>query len=254
MRLLQKVAVITGAGSGIGRAMALLFAQEGAAIIACDWNQTTLDVVVSQVQANGGTIIGVQGDVSVQQDAERFVDTATTTYGRIDILCNNAGVMDLNQGAGNLSNEMWERVMGINVNGPMFTTRRAIPQMLEQGGGSIVNTASIAALGGGAAGTAYVTSKHALAGFTKSTAWLYALQGIRCNAIAAGGVETNIVASVDMSKFDPNGSARTQPYAQIMPRMLLPDDIARLALFLASDEAKAINGTIIPADAGWRAA
>jgi NAD(P)-dependent dehydrogenase (short-subunit alcohol dehydrogenase family) len=254
MRLQDKVAVITGAGSGMGRAMAFLFAHEGAKVVACDWNPTTLNEVVAGVQAEGGTIVGVQGDISVQSDAERCVDTAISTYKRIDILVNNAGVMDLNQGVGEVTNDMWQRVIGINLNGPMYASRRAIPHMVQQGGGSIINVASIAGMGGGAAGSAYTTSKFALIGLTKSTAWMYTLKNIRCNAIAAGAVETNIVASVDPTKFDPEGSARTQPYIQTMTRTLQPIDIAHLALFLASDESKNINGAIIPADAGWRAA
>lgn len=254
MRLDGKVALITGAGSGIGRAMAMLFAMEGARIVAGEWNEKTLDEVVASVRAEGGTITGVRANVAVQAEAEGLVDTATRTYGRLDVLCNNAGVMDLNQGVAELTDEMWRRVLSINLDGPMFASRRAVPIMVGQGGGSIVNTGSIAGLGGGAAGAAYVVSKHGLIGLTKSTAWMYGPKGVRCNAIAAGGVETNIVASVDVTKFDPEGSKRTGAYIAIMPPLLQPLDIAHLALFLASDESRHINGAIIPADAGWRAA
>jgi NAD(P)-dependent dehydrogenase (short-subunit alcohol dehydrogenase family) len=254
MKLQGKVAVITGVGSGIGRGITLLFASEGAKIVGGEWNEKTLDEVVKEVRSAGGEITGKKIDVSKKPDAESLIDEAIKTYGRVDILVNNAGVMDLNQGVGEMPDDMWDRVMGINLNGPMYTSRRAVPLMVKQGGGSIVNIASVAGLEGGAAGAAYTVSKHALVGLTRNTAWRYTQEGVRCNAIAAGAVETNIVASVDMSKMDPEGSARAQVYQKIIPGFLKPLDIANLALFLASDDSKMINGAIIPADAGWTAA
>jgi NAD(P)-dependent dehydrogenase (short-subunit alcohol dehydrogenase family) len=254
MRLEGKVAVITGAGSGMGRAMANMFAAEGAKIVAAEWNETTLSEVVDEVTAAGGTITGVAGNVAIEGDCKRIIDTATSTYGRLDVLCNNAGVMDQNQAVGELTDEMWERVLGINLNGPMYLSRLAVPIMVAQGGGSIVNTASVAGLGGGAAGAAYTVSKHALIGLTRNTAFVYFPDGVRCNAIAAGAVETNIVQSVDPTKMDPKGSARYQTWYAAIPGQLQASDIASLALFLASDESKMVNGAIIPADAGWTAA
>jgi NAD(P)-dependent dehydrogenase (short-subunit alcohol dehydrogenase family) len=254
MQLQGKVVVITGAGSGMGRAMATLFATEGAKIVAGDWNAQSLEELIAAVRAAGGEITGTQGNIADQATGEGLVDLAVSTYGRLDALCNNAGVMDLNQGVGELSNEMWRRVLGINLDGPMFTSRRAIPIMRQQGGGSIINIASIAGLGGGAAGAAYTVAKHALVGLTRSTAWMYAQQCIRCNAICPGGVETNIMSSVNMANMDPEGSKRTGLYASIIPGTLQAVDIAHLALFLASDASRYINGTAIAADAGWRAA
>ncbi len=254
MRLEGKVAVITGAGSGMGRAMANLFAAEGAKVVAAEWNETTLAEVVDEVKAAGGEIVGVQGDVSKLEDCRRIVETATATYGRLDVLCNNAGVMDNFAGVADFSDELLERVFGINVYGPMYLMRLAVPVMVAQGGGSIVVTASVAGIKGGAAGVVYTASKHAIVGATKSTAWQYGQKGVRCNAIAAGGVETNIMSSVDPSKIEPAGAERCQFGASIIPAMLKAGDIADLALFLASDESKMINGAIIPADAGWSAA
>ncbi len=254
MRLEGKVAVITGAGSGMGRAMANLFAAEGAKVVAAEWNDATLAEVVAEVKAAGGEITGVQGNVAVEADCARIIDTAAQVYGRLDVLCNNAGVMDVNQGVAELTDEMWERVLGINLYGPMYLSRKAVPLMIGQGGGSIVNTASVAALGGGAAGAAYTVSKHGLVGLTKNTAFVYTQEGVRCNAIAAGAVETNIMQSVDATKMDPKGSARFNTFYAAIPGQLKPSDIAQLALFLASDESKMINGAIIPADAGWSAA
>lgn len=253
-RLEGKVAIITGAGSGMGLAMATLFAKEGAKVVAGEWNDKTLAQVVADVQAAGGEITGLRVNVANQAEAESLVDKAVGAYGRLDILCNNAGVMDLMAGVAEVTDEIWQRVLSINLNGPMYLSRRAIPIMLKQGGGSIVNTASVAGIGGGAAGLAYTVSKHALVGLTRNTAWMYGPKGIRCNALACGGVETNIMASVDLTKMDPAGSKRAGLYASIMPATLKPIDIANLALFLASDESRNINGAIIPADAGWSAA
>ena len=254
MRLKDKVAVITGAGSGMGRAMANLFAAEGAKIVAAEWNAETLDEVVAEVRAAGGEAVGVQGNVALEADDVKIIETAVSAFGTLDVLCNNAGVMDVNQGVGELTNEMWERVLGVNLTGPMLLSRLAVPIMVAKGSGSIVNTASVAGVSGAAAGAAYTVSKHGVVGLTRNTAWVYGPSGVRCNAIAAGAVETNIMQSVDPTKMDPTGSARYQLYYGCIPATLQAIDIANLALFLASDEARYINGAIIPADAGWTAA
>ncbi len=253
-RLEGKVAVITGAGSGMGRAMANLFAKEGAKVVAADIADKALAEVVEEVKAAGGEITGVKVNVADQAQCENMVNTAVEKYGRIDVLCNNAGIMDHNAGVGEVSNEDWQRVLAVNLTGPMYATRAAVPHMVKQHGGSIVNTASVAGVEGAAAGVAYTVSKHGVVGFTKNTAWRYQPDGIRCNAIVAGAVATNIQQSMDMTKVDPGGSARWGVYYQVIPGTLQPLDIANLALFLASDESKMINGAIIPADAGWTAA
>jgi NAD(P)-dependent dehydrogenase (short-subunit alcohol dehydrogenase family) len=253
MRLQDKVVVITGAASRMGLAMAKLFAAEGASVIAADWNGERLDTAVAEIEAAGGTIIGSQGDISDQKTAEGLIDLAVEKFGRLDVLCNNAGIMDYMQGVDTLSDEVWRRVLSINLDGPMFTSRRAVQVMLAQGGGSIVNIASTAAISGGAAGTAYTVSKHGLVGLTRSTAWMYAKRGIRCNAICPGGTKTNIGETMPPEKLDMVGAQRAQEFAGLIPAMLDPEDIANLALFLASDESRYINGTIIPADGGWKA-
>ncbi len=254
MRLQDKVAVITGAGSGIGLATASRFAAEGARVVAGDWNAARLDEAVERIRSAGGTIVGAQGNIAEQAAAEALVDLALSTHGRVDVLVNNAGVMDYMQGVGEVSDDVWRRVLGINLDGPMFTMRRAIPSMLERGGGSIVNVASTAGIEGGAAGAAYTASKHGLVGLTRNTAWIYAQRGIRCNAICPGGTKTNIAETMPQDRVDPAGAARAGAYAGLIPAMLEPEDIANLALFLASDESRHVNGAIIPADAGWTAA
>ena len=254
MRLEGKVAVITGAGSGMGRAMANLFSAEGAKVVAAEWNAESLDAVVAEVRGAGGEIVGVQGNVALEADDAKVVETAISSFGTVDVLCNNAGVMDTNQAVGELTNEMWERVLGVNLNGPMFLSRLVVPIMVAKGSGSIINTASVAGVSGAAAGAAYTVSKHGVVGLTRNTAWVYGPSGVRCNAIAAGAVQTNIMQSVDQTKMDPTASARYQLYYGCIPGQLEPVDIANLALFLASEEARYINGAIIPADAGWTAA
>lgn len=254
MRLAGKTAAITGAASGIGLAIATRFAAEGAAVVAGDWNGERLNAAVEGIRAAGGTIVGQQGNIAERAEAEALVELAIATHGRLDVLCNNAGVMDYMQGVGELEDEVWRRVLSINLDGPMFASRRAVRQMLQQGSGAIVNIASIGGLHGGAAGAAYTVSKHALIGLTRNTAWMYAKQGLRCNAICPGATATNITETMPPDRLDAAGSARAGEYAALIPAVLDPADIAALALFLASDESRHVNGAIVTADAGWTAA
>lgn len=254
MRLAGKTAAITGAASGIGLAIATRFAAEGAAVVAGDWNGERLNAAVEGIRAAGGTIVGQQGNIAERAEAEALVELAIATHGRLDVLCNNAGVMDYMQGVGELEDEVWRRVLSINLDGPMFASRRAVGQMLQQGSGAIVNIASIGGLHGGAAGAAYTVSKHALIGLTRNTAWMYAKRGLRCNAICPGATATNITETMPPDRLDAAGSARAGEYAALIPAVLDPADIAALALFLASDESRHVNGAIVTADAGWTAA
>ena len=251
MRIRDKVAVITGAASGMGRAMAELFVKEGGKVVAADWHA---DAIAAAAREIGGAIVPVTANVADEAQSVAMIDRAVSEFGRIDILVNNAGVMDLFQSVADVDNELWRRVMSVNIDGPMFAMRRAVPMMLAQGSGAIVNIASVAGLGGGSAGAAYTASKHALIGLTRSTAFQYAKSGLRCNAIASGGVETNIMQSIDATKIDQAALGRLGAYHAVNPGMLQPIDLANLTLFLASDEARYINGAIIPADMGWRAA
>ncbi len=181
MRLKDKVAVVTGAASGMGREIARLFVSEDAKVVAADWHAETIAAAVKEI---GGPIVAVTANVAEQAEAEAMVDRALSEFGHIDILVNNAGVMDLFSSVADVTNETWRRVLGVNLDGPMFAMRRAVPLMLKQGHGAIVNISSVAGVGGGSAGAAYTASKHALIGLTKSTGFQYAKQGLRCNAIA----------------------------------------------------------------------
>jgi len=253
MRLSGKVAIITGAASGMGLAMAHRFAAEGASVVAADRHAARLEAAVEAVRAEGGAIVASAGDIADQATAEGLVELALSQYGRLDVLVNNAGIMDYMAGTAELTNDVWRQVLAVNLDGPMFTSRRALQHMVANGGGSIINIASTAALSGGAAGTAYTTSKHALIGLTRSTAWMYAKQAVRCNAICPGATATNIQESMPADRLDPVGAARASEFATLIPAVLDAADIANLALFLASDEARHINGAIITADGGWKA-
>lgn len=254
MRLRDKVIVVTGAASGMGLAMAHLFTQEGAKVIAADWNAERLNAAVTELQGNGAQAVGVQGDIADQPSDEGLIERAVSEFGRLDVLVNNAGIMDYMAGVGELTDEVWQRVLGVNLNGPMYTMRRAVRKMLTQEGcGSIVNIGSTASLSGGAAGAAYTASKHALLGLTRSTAWMYAQRGIRCNLIAPGGTATNVAESMPQDRLEMTGAQRAGAFSQLIPSFLQPIDIAHLALYLASDESRLINGAVITADGGWTA-
>ena len=252
MRLKDKVAVVTGAASGMGLAIAQLFVAEGAKVVAADWHADSLAAALNGLSEEH--IVGITTDVANQSQCEAMVDRAVHEFGRIDILVNNAGVMDLFSSVADVDNATWRRVVGVNLDGPMFAMRHAVPLMLKQGHGAIVNIASVAAMGGGSAGAAYTASKHGLIGLTQSTAFQYAKLGLRCNAIAAGGVNTNIMSSIDATKIDQAALGRLGPYHAANPGMLDPIDIANATLFLASDEARYVNGVVMPVDMGWRAA
>jgi NAD(P)-dependent dehydrogenase (short-subunit alcohol dehydrogenase family) len=251
MRLQNKVAVVTGAASGMGKAIALLYAGEGAKVVVSDINLEAANLTVDQIKTNGGEAVAVMTNVAKEEDIQNLIDTAVNTYGTVDILVNNAGIMDNFEPAGDIKDEIWERVFNVNTTGVMRATRKALPIFLEKQSGVIINIASAGGLQGARAGAAYTASKHAVVGFTKNTGFMYATNGIRCNAIAPGGVETNI--STSMSNINHFGMGRIQPGLGINPRVGKPEDIANIALFLASDESSFVNGTVITGDAGWTA-
>lgn len=251
MKLQNKVAVVTGAGSGMGRAIAALFAKEGAKVIVADINLDSVSKVVSDITADGGTATAVMANVAREQDVQNMIDTAVKTYGTLDILVNNAGIMDNFMPAADVTDELWEKVFAVNATGPMRAIRKALPVFMKKNYGVIVNIASAGGLLGSRAGVAYTASKHAVVGLTKNVGFQYAKLGIRCNAIAPGAVNTNIGKTIfDPSKF---GMDRAMAGINLNPRVGEPEEIAKIALFLASDDSSFINGAILTADAGWTA-
>ena len=171
-------------------------------------------------------------------------------YGTLDILVNNAGIMDDFMPLEKVTDALWEKILAINLNGPFYACRLAIAQMLIQGKGSIINISSIGGIAGSRAGLAYTTSKHALIGMSKNIGFMYAQKGIRCNVLAPGGVNTNIMIDAHP---DEEGAALCSSGAASMPRMGEPEELAKAALFLASDDASFVNGETLVADGGWLA-
>lgn len=245
-----KVAIVTGASSGMGAAITRLFTQEGATVIAIARRKERLQNFVDEVTAEGGKVMAVSGDVSKEEDVQNAVKTAVDRYGRLDIVVNNAGLLDRMAAVGDLDDRTWNQVIDVNLTGPMRMMRAAIPIFLEQGAGVFVTIASLGGLFGARAGAAYTASKHGVIGLAKNTAFMYAKRGIRSNVIAPGGVATEIAAGIE---FDSAGAGIAMSGLNLNPRNGEPAEIARVALFLASDDASFVNGATIVADAGWSA-
>ena len=251
MRLTGKTIIVTGAGSGMGEAMAKLFALEGARIVAADIHLETVERVVSDIKAAGGEAMAVVSDIANPSAARELIKQTIDAYGKLDVLVNNAGIMDGMEGVEDISDERWDHVFAVNTTGTMRLMREAVKHFKKVKGGVILNNISIGGLNGARAGAAYTASKHAVIGLTKNTAFFYAGEGIRCNGIAPGAVETNIGQS--MTNLNEFGMGRAMLGMGLNPRTGQPDEIAKLALFLVSDEASFINGAIVVADGGWSA-
>jgi len=252
MKLQDKVAIITGAASGVGRAIAELYAKEGAKVVVADLNMEAIHAVVDQINSNGGTAIGVVANVMKEDEIQAMVEKAADAFGSVDILVNNAGIMDSFRLIETIEDDLWDRVLSINLTGPMRAIRKSLPFMLKKGEGVIVNIASAAGITGGKGGVAYTSSKHGLVGLTKNVGYMYAKSGIRCNAIAPGGVQTNIANT--MTNMDMAGISLFREGAGTMRSEAVdPIEIATVALFLASEDSKFVNGAVIAVDGGWTA-
>ncbi|KQP56933.1 SDR family NAD(P)-dependent oxidoreductase [Agreia sp. Leaf283] len=244
-RFSGKTIIVTGAGSGIGRATASRIAREGGRVVAVDISQERLDDFVAKTP--GAEIVTVVADIT---DDAAVAQIITAAGDRIDGLANIAGIMDDMTPVGDVSDDVWKRVFSINVDGTMKLMRAVMPTMLGQAYGSIVNTASEAALRGSAAGAAYTASKHAVAGLTKSSAFMYGPSGIRVNAVAPGPTITNIEAKFN-SKL---GAERVRVGMSVMPEAVESDALAASITFLLSDDGVNVNGVILPSDGGWSVA
>lgn len=251
MKLEGKVAIVTGAASGMGKAIAEGYAVEGAKVVVSDMNLEAATAVAEGIKAAGGEAIAIQTNVTSEEDVKRLFDETKTAFGKLDILVNNAGIMDGMEPVGDISDERWERVFAVNTVAVMRTMRLAIPIFLEQGHGTFVNNISAGGLYGARAGAAYTASKHAVVGLTKNTAFMYADKNIRCNGFAPGAVATNIGST--MTNINELGASRQALGMAINPRVGQPEEIAKLAIFLGSDEASFVNGQVIAIDAGWSA-
>ena len=249
MRLDGKVCIITGAGSGQGRAAALRFAEEGAGVVIAEIDAAAGTAAAAEINASGGAAISVESDVSAESDWQSIVAAAEERFGGVDVLYNNAAVAPATDGSVvDVPLEVWDRVLAVNLTGPMLGCRHAIPQMLRRGGGSIINTSSIRAFVGGSQPIdAYTASKGALVSLTRSLAVVYGPQGIRANVIAPGTIRTPM-AQVHDAHGDPGSRMRLARYP--VGRFGEPTEIADLALYLASDESRWTNGAVMVIDGG----
>ncbi|WP_336319963.1 SDR family NAD(P)-dependent oxidoreductase [Streptomyces lavendofoliae] len=242
--------IVTGGGSGIGRATALAFAAQGDRVVVADLDGAAADAVVIEAVRAGGTATAVPGDLSEQAVVDRVTATAVGRFGGVDVLVNNAGIMDSMSALGDVDDAEWERVIRVNLTAPFLLTRAVLPHMLAAGHGVVVNTASEAALRGSAAGAAYTASKHGVVGLTKSLAVTYRGNGIRANAVCPGGTATGIAVAADLTAHGPSALA---PHFVNLGRVARPEEQAAVILFLASQAASNINGVILPVDDGWSA-
>ena len=252
MRLRGKVAFITGAGMGQGREAALLFAREGARIIVADISPKAGQETVRRIERRGGKALYVEGDVGVERDVKRMIETGVKKFGALHILYNNAGVLwkDRDRSVTDTTEPNWDRVMAINLKGPFFVTKYGISYLIKSGGGSIINVGSVSALCGfTVAQDAYTSAKGALISLTKSLAVQFARKNIRCNIIHPGIIETPMQAPY---LKDPK---KRKSFEDSIPlgRVAHPREIAYVALFLASDESSYVTGAEIVADGGFYA-
>ena len=236
MSLAGRTGIVTGAGSGIGRAMVELFIAAGVRVVAADNRGERLESLPAGA-------VKVEADVSTATGADLIIAAAGD---RLDILCNNAGVLDRMLLVDQVSEADWNRVIAVNLTGPYLLCNRAVPMMVRQGGGVIINTASLSGIRGGRAGAAYTASKFGLVGLTQNIAATYGSQGIRCNAICPGAVVTDILGGAELGP----DADRIRNRDREKPPAAEPDRIAQVALFLAMDESSYMNGAVIPVDGG----
>ncbi len=249
MKLQGKSIVVTGASSGMGRAIVERFVREGASVVAVARRKERLEELAASLADAPGKMLVYAGDVSLRETNEGMIAAAVEHFGRLDVLVNNAGVMDDMAPIGEVDDDRYEKVMKVNVYGPLCAMRRAVQVFLEQGqGGNIINVASVGALRT-CAGAVYCASKAAVVSLTKNTAYMYMPNGIRCNAIAPGGINTEIAGSMGMP--NPNGYGRVQKVLACAPAPGSADQIAQAALFLASDDSRYISGDVLVVDGGW---
>ncbi|HMS58037.1 MAG TPA: glucose 1-dehydrogenase [Tepidiformaceae bacterium] len=255
MRYEGKTAIITGAAGGIGRAACLRFASEGARIVAVDLPNSALDEVVSEVKTAGAEAIAVPCDVTQSAQVENYVRVAKATFGRIDAFFNNAGIEGWVGPSIDYPEEMFDRVLAVNVKGVWLGMKHVVPVMREQGGGAIVNTASVAGLSGTPTIIAYGASKHAVIGLSKSAALEFGPDKIRVNAVCPSPIETRMMRSLERGINPDHPEAVRRMMAANIPlgRYGEPDEVAALVAFLCSDDATFISGGVYTIDGGSRA-
>nr|WP_316738882.1 glucose 1-dehydrogenase [Pedobacter aquatilis] len=248
MILKDKVAVVSGAGSGIGRAIALTYAKEGAKVVVADINEKHAEETVKLITEEGGTAFFVKADSSKAEDNKNLVEAVVEKYGRLDIACNNAGMGGPAKSTGDYEPEEWDRVIALNLNGVFYACKYQLNQMEKNGGGSIINIASIHGQVAAPNSPAYTASKHGVVGLTKNIAAEYATKNIRCNAVGPGYIDTPLL-SANLDKATQNAIAAKSP----ANRLGTPQEIGDLVAFLSSDKSSFTTGSYIIADGGYTA-
>ncbi|MCP3738344.1 SDR family NAD(P)-dependent oxidoreductase [Rossellomorea sp. BNER] len=249
MELTNKIAVITGAGSGIGRATSMKLASNGAKVVLVDFNKEAGEETLNLILEQGGKGIFVLADVSKSKDVQRYVNTAIETYGRIDVFFNNAGIIQKFAPLTEVEESEFDRLISINVKGVFLGLKYVLKVMENQGSGSIINTASTAGVRSEHSVSVYSASKHAVVGLTKSAALEYVKKGIRINAICPGGVETALTNSVT-EMFETSGYVPEELPNMRMGRYAAPEELAEMVAFLASDRASYMTGSVVVVDGG----
>lgn len=252
MRLQDKVAIITGAGSGLGRAAALLFAQEGAKIVAADIMEEQGAETVRQIEASGGDAIFVRVDVTKAADIENMVKAAVERHGRLNILFNNVGIPGAGGPLAVITEEQWNQLIAVNLTSVFLGAKHAVPAMVKSGGGSIINTSSVGGVKVTRYAGPYCTTKAAVIALTKAIAADYATKNIRANCLLPGSMETNFFAAMAQGDVKQQEAMRELLVKTIpIGRIGQPEEVARMALFLASDEASFVTGAAFSVDGGY---
>ena len=249
-RLEGKVAIITGGNSGVGAATAQKFAAEGAKVVITARREAQLEEVAAKICEAGGEVLPIVSDISKAEDAKRVVEATLEKFGKIDVLINNAGVLDNGLKAiDSFTDDDMNKVIDINTKGTMCMTREVAVEMAKSNYGSIVNVASVAGVMG-CGGAAYVASKAAIIGLTRHTALRFAGTGVRCNSICPGTIVTPMVAGMNPANMDMNIFGQMMKHNDLKVSPCMPEDVANMLLFFASDESRAITGQSIVTDFG----
>jgi dihydroanticapsin dehydrogenase len=251
MKLEGKVAIVTGSSSGLGRAIAILFAQEGAKVVVnADRNVAGGNKTVAAIQEAGGEALFLQGSVANSQDCQRLVQTAKDNYGRVDILVNNAGV-EIRGGVLALTEEEWDQMLDVDLKGIFLCSKYAIPEMIEVGGGVIINVCSVLSFDVIPERAAYCAAKAGAVHLSKSIALDYACYNIRCNALAPGAFLTPLLEQSMIDSGDYEGTREVLANKSVFGRMGENEELARAALFLACDDSSFVTGSVLNCDGGW---